>query len=69
MYAVNYQRASSVADAAGLARNSDAKFLSGGMTLIPTMKARLASPAQRNLRRTESGQPARPLAADTLPGA
>ena len=44
MYAVNYQRASSVADAAGLARNSDAKFLSGGMTLIPTMKARLASP-------------------------
>ena len=44
MYAVNYQRASSVADAAQRAGSGDAKYLSGGMTLIPTMKARLASP-------------------------
>jgi len=44
MYAVNYQRASSVADAAQRAGSGDAKYLSGGMTLIPTMKSRLASP-------------------------
>jgi aerobic carbon-monoxide dehydrogenase medium subunit len=44
MYAVNYQRATSVADAAQRAGSGDAKYLSGGMTLIPTMKARLASP-------------------------
>jgi carbon-monoxide dehydrogenase medium subunit len=45
MYSVNYHRASSVADAAKLAGQGDAKFLSGGMTLIPAMKARLASPS------------------------
>ena len=44
MYSVNYQRASSVADAAQRAGSGDAKYLSGGMTLIPTMKSRLASP-------------------------
>lgn len=44
MYQVNYHRASSVAEAAKLAKIGDAKFLSGGMTLIPTMKARLAAP-------------------------
>lgn len=45
MYAVNYQRAASVADAAKLAADADAKFLSGGMTLIPAMKTRLAAPS------------------------
>lgn len=45
MYSVNYHRASSVADAAKLVKKGDAKFLSGGMTLIPAMKSRLASPS------------------------
>jgi carbon-monoxide dehydrogenase medium subunit len=44
MYSVTYQRATSVADAAAKAKGGDAKYLSGGMTLIPTMKQRLASP-------------------------
>lgn len=44
MYAVNYHRASSVAEAAGLAAQGEAKYLSGGMTLIPAMKTRLAAP-------------------------
>lgn len=43
MYAVNYHRAKSVAEAAKLAKG-DAKLLSGGMTLIPAMKTRLAAP-------------------------
>ncbi|MEQ1952959.1 xanthine dehydrogenase family protein subunit M [Mesorhizobium sp. CN2-181] len=45
MYQVNYHRASSVADAAKLAKQGEAKFLSGGMTLIPAMKTRLAAPS------------------------
>jgi carbon-monoxide dehydrogenase medium subunit len=45
MYSVTYQRATSVADAAAKAKSGDAKYLSGGMTLIPTMKQRLASPS------------------------
>ena len=45
MYSVNYHRATSVADAVGKVKSGDAKFLSGGMTLIPTMKQRLASPS------------------------
>ena len=45
MYAVNYHRASSVAEAAKLLKNGDAKALSGGMTLIPAMKMRLAAPS------------------------
>ncbi|RWF46047.1 MAG: xanthine dehydrogenase family protein subunit M, partial [Mesorhizobium sp.] len=45
MYSVNYHRASSVADAAKLLKNGDAKLLSGGMTLIPAMKTRLAAPS------------------------
>jgi carbon-monoxide dehydrogenase medium subunit len=44
MYSVNYHRASSVADAAAKAKG-DAKYLSGGMTLIPAMKTRLAAPS------------------------
>ena len=45
MYSVNYHRATSVADAAKLLKNGDAKALSGGMTLIPAMKTRLAAPS------------------------
>ena len=46
MYNTTYHRASSVADAAAQFGNgSDAKYLAGGMTLIATMKQRLASPS------------------------
>src|SRR5690606_2721967 len=46
MYATNYHRASSLADAASRRAGSDeAKYLAGGMTLIPTMKQRLAAPS------------------------
>lgn len=46
MYSTNYHRASSVADAVKLLREAgDAKPLSGGMTLIPAMKTRLAAPS------------------------
>jgi carbon-monoxide dehydrogenase medium subunit len=45
MYAFQYHRPQSVADAAKLlASNSEAKLLAGGHTLLPTMKLRLASP-------------------------
>jgi carbon-monoxide dehydrogenase medium subunit len=40
----NYQRPSSLADAAK-ALKGEAKLMAGGMTLIPTMKQRLASPS------------------------
>ena len=46
MYSVNYHRAASVEDAASLlAANDEAKLVSGGMTLIPAMKTRLAAPS------------------------
>jgi carbon-monoxide dehydrogenase medium subunit len=45
MYSVNYHRAASVAEAAKLITQGDAKFLAGGMTLIPAMKTRLAAPS------------------------
>ncbi|WP_054313224.1 xanthine dehydrogenase family protein subunit M [Mesorhizobium sp. 1M-11] len=45
MYSVNYHRANSVADAVKLLKTGDAKLLSGGMTLIPAMKTRLAAPS------------------------
>ncbi len=45
MYAFQYHRPQSVADAAALlAANSEAKILAGGHTLLPTMKQRLAGP-------------------------
>src|SRR5262245_62042587 len=45
MYDFNYQRVSSVADAAkGLKGDGEAKVVAGGMTLIPTLKLRLAKP-------------------------
>jgi aerobic carbon-monoxide dehydrogenase medium subunit len=46
MYKTNYHRAASVADATKKMKGAeDGKYLSGGMTLIPTMKQRLASPS------------------------
>ncbi len=46
MYAFNYQRPDSVAAAgSALGGSDDGKFLAGGMTLLPTMKQRLASPS------------------------
>jgi len=46
MYAFEYHRPTSVTEAASLAGQAeDAKFLAGGHTLLPTMKMRLAAPA------------------------
>jgi carbon-monoxide dehydrogenase medium subunit len=45
MYSVNYHRATSVAEAVKLLKTGDARPLSGGMTLIPAMKTRLAAPS------------------------
>ncbi len=47
MYPFTYHRASGIDDAlARLAADPDAKLLSGGMTLLPAMKHRLAAPSQ-----------------------
>jgi len=46
MYQTTYHRASSVADAVKLMKKAeDGKYVSGGMTLIPAMKQRLAAPS------------------------
>ena len=46
MYAFDYHRPTSVRQAANLvAKVEDAKFIAGGHTLLPTMKQRLAAPA------------------------
>jgi carbon-monoxide dehydrogenase medium subunit len=45
MYAFEYHRPETVSAAAADLANPDAKVLAGGMTLLPTMKQRLASPA------------------------
>jgi carbon-monoxide dehydrogenase medium subunit len=46
MYETHYHRASSVDDAAAqFAKGSEAKYLSGGQTLLPVMKQRLAAPS------------------------
>ncbi|WEX77156.1 xanthine dehydrogenase family protein subunit M [Sinorhizobium numidicum] len=46
MYETNYHRASSVQEAIKLMGDAaEGKYLSGGMTLIPTMKQRLAAPS------------------------
>lgn len=46
MYAFNYHKAASVAEAASkLAANSEARLLAGGQTLIASMKMRLAAPS------------------------
>ena len=47
MYKFNYIKATSIEEAStALSSNPEAKILAGGMTLIPTMKQRLASPEQ-----------------------
>ena len=46
MYGFNYHRATSVADAVALFKGAeDASYLSGGHTILPTMKQRLAQPS------------------------
>src|SRR3954470_16316647 len=46
MHETNYHRPSTVDEAAALfAKGSDSKYLAGGHTLLPVMKARLASPS------------------------
>jgi carbon-monoxide dehydrogenase medium subunit len=45
MYTFAYHSPSSVSDAVAQAAAEDAKILAGGMTLLPTMKQRLAAPA------------------------
>ena len=46
MYNFNYQKAKSLAEASGaLGKSEDVKLLAGGMTLIPTLKQRLARPS------------------------
>jgi carbon-monoxide dehydrogenase medium subunit len=46
MYAFNYHRPASVADAAALlGAHEDAKLLAGGQTYLPTLKQRLAQPS------------------------
>ena len=47
MYAFEYNKAKSVADASQAANaDAEAKILAGGMTLIPTLKQRLAKPTK-----------------------
>lgn len=47
MYAFEYGKVKSVADAAGaLGKNPDAKLLAGGQSLVAAMKLRLANPGQ-----------------------
>ncbi len=47
LYSFTYTRAKTLAEARDLiAKDADAKLLSGGMTLIPTLKQRLAAPSQ-----------------------
>ena len=46
MYNFNYQKASSVADAAAkVAAAEDGSYLAGGQTILPTVKQRLAQPS------------------------
>ena len=45
MYAFEYHRPNSLAGALANLKQDDAKALAGGMTLLPTMKQRLASPS------------------------
>src|SRR5271155_35870 len=46
MYEFDYVRAASLDDAAGKLGDADAKLVAGGMTLLPTLKLRLAKPSQ-----------------------
>jgi len=46
MYEFDYSRPTSLNDAASGLGDADAKLVAGGMTLIPTLKMRLAKPSQ-----------------------
>src|SRR5947208_12003649 len=46
MYEFDYVRATSLDDAASRLSDEEAKLVAGGMTLIPTLKMRLAKPTQ-----------------------
>jgi carbon-monoxide dehydrogenase medium subunit len=46
MYEFNYSRPTSIDETARLLGDADAKLVAGGMTLIPTLKMRLAKPSQ-----------------------
>ena len=46
MYEFDYHRATSLDDAAGRLSDEEAKLVAGGMTLLPTLKLRLAKPSQ-----------------------
>jgi aerobic carbon-monoxide dehydrogenase medium subunit len=46
MYEFDYHRATSLDDAAGRLADEEAKLVAGGMTLLPTLKLRLAKPSQ-----------------------
>jgi carbon-monoxide dehydrogenase medium subunit len=45
MYEFEYHRPTNLDDAAKMLGNEDAKLVAGGMTLIPTLKLRLAKPS------------------------
>jgi carbon-monoxide dehydrogenase medium subunit len=45
MYEFNYHKPGSLNDATSLLGNAEAKLVAGGMTLIPTLKQRLAKPS------------------------
>ena len=45
MYNFEIERPTTIADAVAALANEDAQALGGGQTLIPTLKARLASPS------------------------
>jgi len=45
MYEFTYHKPGSLADAAKLLGNDEAKLVAGGMTLVPTLKQRLAKPS------------------------
>ncbi|MGB8623117.1 MAG: FAD binding domain-containing protein, partial [Paracoccaceae bacterium] len=46
MYAFEFERPTTIADAVAALGGEDAQALSGGQTLIPTLKQRLAMPAK-----------------------
>ena len=45
MYAFQYGRPGSLADATSAGKADEARYLAGGQTLLPTLKARLAQPS------------------------
>ena len=72
MYAFDYHRPASVAEAVSLLQGAaDGKLLAGGQTLIPTLKQRLAQPVRRHRsgRRSPSSRGSRRRAAASTIGA